>query len=275
MDHDTSPDDRIAGGAALIREADALLIGAGAGMGVDSGLPDFRGPEGFWRAYPMFRGKRFEEMSNPRWFDADPALAWGFFGHRLQLYRQASPHAGFACLRRWGEGKPGGCFVFTSNVDGQFQKAGFEDSHVLECHGSIHFLQCTRNCGLGIWPAEGVHVDVDEATIRASSKLPRCPGCGRVARPNILMFGDWQWDQARTQRQFESYRAWLDVVREMRVAAIEIGAGTAIPTVREECEQLAPHLIRINPHESHVRHGGVGIPAGALDALLKIDALFS
>ena len=65
--------------AEAIRSADALLIGAGAGMGVDSGLPDFRGPEGFWRAYPVFQGRRFEEISNPVWFQADPAQAWGFF----------------------------------------------------------------------------------------------------------------------------------------------------------------------------------------------------
>ncbi len=62
--------------AEAIRAADALLIGAGAGMGVDSGLPDFRGPEGFWRAYPAFRGRRFEEISNPVWFQRDPEQAW-------------------------------------------------------------------------------------------------------------------------------------------------------------------------------------------------------
>ena len=95
---------------------DALLIGAGAGMGVDSGLPDFRGPEGFWRAYPAFRGRKFEEISNPVWFRRDPEQAWGFFGHRLNLYRTAAPHAGFETLRRWGESRPLGCSVFTSNV---------------------------------------------------------------------------------------------------------------------------------------------------------------
>ena len=64
-------------------------------MGVDSGLPDFRGPQGFWRAYPVFRGRRFEEISNPVWFRTDPEQAWGFFGHRLNLYRTTPPHAGF------------------------------------------------------------------------------------------------------------------------------------------------------------------------------------
>lgn len=52
----------------VIQAADALLIGAGAGMGVDSGLPDFRGPIGFWRAYPPLEklGIAFEKMANPR-----------------------------------------------------------------------------------------------------------------------------------------------------------------------------------------------------------------
>ena len=94
--------------AEVILDADALLIGAGAGMGVDSGLPDFRGPEGFWRAYPAFRGRRFEEVSNPVWFQRDPEQAWGFFGHRLNLYRATAPHAGFRNPAPLGRGPPAG-----------------------------------------------------------------------------------------------------------------------------------------------------------------------
>jgi NAD-dependent SIR2 family protein deacetylase len=65
-----------------IATAEALLIISGAGMGVDSGLPDFRGPEGFWKAYPPFRplGLRFEDMANTRLFREEPSLAWGFTG---------------------------------------------------------------------------------------------------------------------------------------------------------------------------------------------------
>jgi hypothetical protein len=80
---------RLRAAADAMRGADALLIGAGAGMGVDSGLPDFRGPEGFWKAYPPFRGRQFSELSTPHWFRTDPGLAWGFFGHRLNRYRAA------------------------------------------------------------------------------------------------------------------------------------------------------------------------------------------
>src|SRR5438874_2311271 len=80
--------------AKAVASADALLIGAGAGMGVDSGLPDFRGNQGFWKAYPPYaaRGLSFSALANPQWFTSDPAFAWGFYGHRLNLYRQTQPH---------------------------------------------------------------------------------------------------------------------------------------------------------------------------------------
>lgn len=128
-----------------IQKADAIYITAGAGMGVDSGLPDFRGDEGFWKAYPVIAhlGIRFVEMANPKWFETDPHLAWAFYGHRLHLYRQTIPHEGFAMLKELvGDKKD--YFIFTSNVDGQFQKAGFDEDKIYECHGSIHHMQCTR-----------------------------------------------------------------------------------------------------------------------------------
>lgn len=258
--------------ADAIRSADALLIGAGAGMGVDSGLPDFRGAEGFWKAYPPFRGRQFSDLSTPHWFRTDPGLAWGFFGHRLNLYRGATPHPGFECLLRWGRQTPLGAFVFTSNVDGQFQKAGFPEADVVERHGSIHFLQCTRTCGQGIWPADGVRVEVDETTIRTAAPFPACPGCGAVARPNILMFGDWEWDRARYAAQHARYADWLGRVGGRRVVAVEMGAGLAIPTVRDECESRGRVLVRINPREADTPPGGISISAGALEALRAIDA---
>ncbi len=74
----------LARAAALLRAADGLLIGAGAGIGVDSGLPDFRGDHGFWRAYPPLAslGIRFVEIANPHSFDSNPELAWGLNSSR-------------------------------------------------------------------------------------------------------------------------------------------------------------------------------------------------
>ncbi|MFZ5438361.1 MAG: SIR2 family NAD-dependent protein deacylase [Myxococcota bacterium] len=269
--------DPLSRAAEALATADALLITAGAGMGVDSGLPDFRGDEGFWRAYPPFRalGLSFVDLANPAWFSRDPALAWGFYGHRLGLYRATTPHEGFAVLRRWSARAPGGAFVFTSNVDGAFQRAGFDPQRIVECHGAIDFVQCTRDCGLGIAPADEVTVEVDPATFRARGPLPSCPRCGGLLRPNILMFGDWQWSSERTDAQHARLERWLAERAGQRLCVIECGAGTAIPTVRRLGDQLlrAGHaLVRINVREPEVAPGGFGFARGARDTLLALDA---
>ncbi len=259
----------------LIAQADALLITAGAGMGVDSGLPDFRGVEGFWRAYPKAKalGLRFEEMANPQWFEKDPALAWAFYGHRLHLYRDTVPHRGFEVLRNLGDTKKYKYFVFTSNVDGQFQKAGFDEARIIECHGSIHHLQCTQNCRGKIWPAEGVDITIDD-NFRAQEPLPRCRECGALVRPNILMFGDWSWESSRTDAQSRRFQNWLAMLEEegARLAVIELGAGTAVPTVRMTSEDVARHfgvpLIRINPREA--QGAEIGLEMGAVEAVEKL-----
>jgi len=259
--------------AAAIHAADALLIGAGAGMGVDSGLPDFRGPQGFWRAYPVFRGRRFEEISNPVWFRTDPEQAWGFFGHRLNLYRATTPHAGFEIIRRWGERCPKKCFVFTSNVDGHFPRAGFAAERILECHGSIQHLQCTKPCSDAVWSADATTVEVDAETIRAHPPLPLCPKCGSLARPNVLMFGDGNWVPDRFEEQERRYARWLAEVDRRRLVVLEFGAGTAVPTVRWECERRAGQLIRVNPRDTAGPSGSITIAAGALQAIQQIDSI--
>lgn len=267
--------------AEAIRQAEGLLIGAGAGMGVDSGLPDFRGNDGFWRAYPPFRklGLSFSDLANPKWFHSDPQLAWGFYGHRMHLYRDTNPHQGFQLLREWGEQMPLGSFVFTSNVDGQFQKAGFPADRVLECHGSLHHLQCLNTCKDAIWPAHDIAVNIDAEACRAEGELPRCRFCRSLARPNILMFGDFGWLHWRTETQHDAFDLWLEKLLKGRFVVIECGAGRAIPTVRRTCEMSvhrAPEgqgtLIRINPRESQGPQGTLSLAQGALDALEAIAA---
>jgi NAD-dependent SIR2 family protein deacetylase len=270
-----SSDAAIIQAVALLRGAGALLIGAGAGIGVDSGLPDFRGDHGFWRAYPRLAalGIRFVDIANPRSFSANAELAWGFYGHRLALYRKTVPHEGFAILRELGARLEHGAFVFTSNVDGQFQRAGFAQDRIVECHGSIHHLQCTRPCSSAIWPADPVQPDIDPATCLMRPPLPACPHCGALARPNILMFNDGRWLDERTEAQYARFGNWR--ARARRLVVMELGAGTDVPSVRHMGEALGVPLIRINPREPGVLPGqGVGIAAGALEALRRLrDAL--
>ena len=276
-----SPTESIQRAVAAVRSATALVVSAGAGMGVDSGLPDFRGDEGFWNAYPPFRrlGLSFIDLANPHWFSADPALAWGFYGHRLGLYRRTHPHGGFGILLRWAQAARDGYFVFTSNVDGQFQRAGFDPERIYECHGALDRLQCTAECGVGLFPTEGRDVEVDESTFRAREPLPRCPRCGALARPNVLMFGDWGWDASHSDEQAGRLGGWIEGRRggaDGRLLIVECGAGTAVPTVRQFGERLSglpgATLIRLNVREPDVPPGQIGLAMGALAGLSAIDA---
>ena len=258
---------------AWIEDADGLLIAAGAGMGVDSGLPDFRGTEGFWRAYPALAdaGLRFEEIANPAAFARDPALAWGFYGHRLDLYRHTVPHRGFALLQQIAARMPAASFVFTSNVDGQFQKAGFAITRIVEVHGSIHHLQCQSACRGDVWSAEHFTPQVDAAHCRLLGEPPRCPHCGAIARPNILMLNDWDWIAHRTQMQEAALAAWLAGLR--RPLVIELGAGDSVPTVRRFTESIGGRLLRINPQsEPRLPSGAVHLQCGALAGIEAIHA---
>lgn len=283
MENHSSPSsafsDVLSKAASAIQDAHALLFTAGAGFGVDSGLPDFRGDTGFWKAYPPFAKRRlsFIDLANPRWFFQDPATAWGFYGHRLNLYRQTIPHEGFSILWAWGQKKPGGYFVYTSNVDGQFQRAGFDPDLCCECHGSIRHFQCTAPCSKALWDAPPEAINVDETTILAREPLPKCPSCGSLARPNILMFGDEGWLEERSLAQERRYLSWLQNLGGKPLAIIEAGAGTHIPSIRSLGERVLREkpnvtLIRLNPRESEGPEGTISIPLGAKEALLAIQA---
>lgn len=265
--------------AEIVREAEAFIITAGAGMGVDSGLPDFRGERGFWKAYPAYAklGLSFEECATPMHFIKNPNFAWGFYGHRTNLYRNIIPHEGFQIIKNWAVHNQADYFVATSNVDGQFQKAGYDEERIHEVHGSIHWMQCQSRCTNSIWRNEALFT-IDETTMRADDPLPQCPDCGKICRPNILMFDDYAWIQDRTRNQSSAFDRFLKKHSNSRIAVIELGAGVAIPTIRMLSVQIGRKLrhatvIRINPCEATIASPHVSLLSGALSALQHIDEL--
>ncbi|TVR17184.1 MAG: NAD-dependent deacetylase [Planctomycetota bacterium] len=273
MSDDTSHP--IATARAWLEESAALMITVGAGMGVDAGLPDFRGPEGLWRVFPGLkkRGMQLMDIATPHWFDEDPALAWGFYGQRLLSYCSAQPHRGHAVLRAWSNRKPS--WLVTSNVDGLLQKAGWPDACVWEMHGSIHRWQCSELCCEDRWPARMEELTFDRASGLAS-RWPHCPHCGAVARPNIMMFGDGFWvanGMAAAERAFRDFVA----THSDGILVVELGAGQDISTIRDLSEWLnlchGARLLRINPQQEE-DDGSLSrfchLPLGAAAALEAI-----
>lgn len=192
--------------------------------------------------------------------------------------------------------------MFTSNVDGHFPQV-FPANKIVECHGSILHLQCTKPCNENIYtveqhnqkcpPEQRYPLFVDPETFKVDAKcMPRCPECGALARPNILMFGDSYWISSRCDDQEERLsqfvRAMYKSDSASHLVTIEIGAGKGVPTVRMESETKVARfhesskkakgtLIRINPTDSDFpsdfpEECGVSIELGGSVALQKIKA---
>eukprot|EP00435_Cladocopium_sp_Y103_P024136 s167_g5.t3 len=280
--------------AEAISKCDALIFTAGAGMGVDSGLPDFRGSTGLFKDRSV--AMSYEEMSDDKWFSEDPLFAWGI--NYTQIRR--SPEMGKKLGKLGGTGKP--YYVWTSNIDGMFEKVGFPPELIYACHGDLHHLQCTkdrRTCkGLApdgsdeVWSAEVIPKDldaeVDEGALRfrSAESLERscflCSRCGRLARPNVWFCHDKNYNVSRASiERGNGFNKWLAELqdRQAAVVVIECGGGLAIPSVRVQGEDAVEGsgkgslLVRLNPVHCKVpAERGVGIPLGSMEGLLRLDA---
>lgn len=238
------------------------------------------------------KGLVFSQVSNPQSFVHDPCFGWGFYGHRYHLYTNAKPHKGYQILNKWASKlNDNRSFVFTSNVDGHFELSGFE-GRMVECHGSIHYLQAFDNyLTNAIWPAKEqlAKLEIDSETFLAKEPLPTVPesilaeskskGVNRLARPNILMFGDYGFIGDRVEEQYAKYDEFIKGLKKTtQLVIVEIGAGLAVPTVRHESESLTrkfPNstLIRINPREPQCTgvSNAIELPMNAKECLEMID----
>mmetsp|Transcript_1069 Transcript_1069/g.4420 ORF Transcript_1069/g.4420 Transcript_1069/m.4420 type:complete len:1047 (+) Transcript_1069:230-3370(+) len=248
----------LAQAAAWLADSDALLVGSGAGMGVDSGLGTFRGGhQGVWEGLQAV-GLAYEEICDPRWFQEEPHLAWAFWHHCYTVYQDSTPHVGYSRIRELGERCPLGFFSFTSNIDSHWTTSGVSSDRVLEVHGAVRWLQCSKPCCPDVWKAPKDLGLTALPTHRVAGVLPTCPKCKAIARPNVQMFGgDAGFSKARRAAQFGKYDAWLKQLEarsdkdSLRVTCLEVGCGLTVPTVRRELEGILSkfpqaRLIRIN-----------------------------
>jgi hypothetical protein len=132
-------------------------------------------------------------------------------------------------------------------------------------------LQCIEPCCNKVWSAKGVNIEIDE-NFCAKEPLPRCRFCQKIARPNILMFGDWSWVDRRAKIQQEYFESFLNKAYK-NLAIIEFGAGLGVPTVRIMGERIANDfratLIRVNPREPE--GGDIELKMGAEEAIFEIS----
>jgi NAD-dependent deacetylase len=174
------PSSQLAAAAAVLAETSRVLVFTGAGISTESGIPDFRGPDGLWtRVDPAdFTIQRYvvnRQVRSNGWRMHQRGELWG-----ARSTVQPNP-AHRAVTGLWNAGRLSGCI--TQNIDGLHQAAGLPDHAVAEVHGNVrkaHCLSCPAS-----WPTETVLGWVDDG-----DDDPHCPDCGGLVKTTTVMFGE-------------------------------------------------------------------------------------
>lgn len=172
-----------------------ITVLSGAGISAESGIPTFRGPEGYWTVGAAEYHP--QEMATLRMFRHTPDEVWAWYLFRMGVCRAASPNPGHHALvqieRLFGERFT----LITQNVDGLHLRAGNSPARTFQIHGNVFFMRCAGSCGNDALPiptavqgkARG------EKLTAVDRELLRCPKCGGRARPHVLWF-DECYDEA-------------------------------------------------------------------------------
>lgn len=154
-----------------LRAARTVVVLTGAGVSAASGVPTFRGDGGLWRHF------RAEDLATPEAFAHDPRTVWEWYDWRRTALAGCVPNAAHEVLARWSA-RPGFTLI-TQNVDGLHEQSG--TANVIRFHGSIWELRCAADCGTPPW---------EDRRAPLTTLPPLCPGCGGLARPGVVWFGE-------------------------------------------------------------------------------------
>ena len=215
-----------------LADADAVLIGAGAGLSTAAGL-DYSG-ERFRRYFSDFiETYHFPDMYTGGFYPfATPEEKWAYWSRYIFVNRyQDAPKPIYAALLRLIRDKD--YFVLTTNVDHCFQKAGFDKQRLFYTQGDFGLWQCSVPCHRRTYDNEDAVLQMVERQreMRIPSELvPRCPKCGAPMAMNLRSDGtfveDYGWHEAASR-----YVDFLNAHMNKRLLLLELGVGSNTPAI--------------------------------------------
>src|SRR5512138_1660679 len=217
-----------------------VVVLTGAGISAESGIPTFRGEEGYWVVGS--RNYMPQEMATWEMFEQAPDEVWRWYLHRFGICRDAAPNAGHAALVRLERALGDRFTLVTQNIDGLHRRAGSQRVYCI--HGDAAYVRCAAECGLGVVDLPpGLVPRGDGALTAAERAALRCPRCEGWLRPHVLWFDEY-YDE-------EHYR-FSSSIRAATQAAVLVVAGTSGATnLPMQVGQLALQggalMVDINP----------------------------
>src|SRR6185436_14215569 len=198
-----------------------MIVLTGAGVSAESGIPTFRGKEGYWRVGA--REYHPQQLATRAAFEHMPWQVWAWYLYRRGVCQRAEPNAAHHAIVRLDDALLDRFALVTQNVDGLHRRAGSPDARTFPIHGDISRMRCRSECTAERWPIpeEVGHLGRGADVPEAWQALLRCPRCGDLARPHVLWF-DEHYDEPRFH---------LDTVRSLaRQAALLVIVGTSAST---------------------------------------------
>ena len=229
--------------AALVGPAGVRVFLTGAGVSAESGVPTFRGAEGYWVVGS--RNYHAQELATNQAFRHMPAAVWGWYLHRLRVCRAAAPNAAHHAIASLAHALGDGFQLITQNVDGLHARAGTPAERTYEIHGNISRMRCSHACeGLVNVPDDVLDEGVAADEVALATRL-RC-GCGAWMRPHVLWFDEF-YDEPLFR--FESSLAVLE--RAALLVVIGTTGATNLPRlIGERAAQRGVPIVVINPERN-------------------------
>lgn len=164
-----------------------VLVLTGAGVSAKSGIPTFRGKDGYWRNLNPAK------LATPEAFAKDPGLVWEWYRERRQRIRNAQPNPAHKAIAKLAQHAQEFLLV-TQNVDDLHARAGSSKEKMVQIHGDIFVTRCSQ-CDFGLHDYEHDHEHEHESE---DIDVPKCPRCEGLMRPGVVWFGEQlPWDELR------------------------------------------------------------------------------
>jgi len=167
-----------------------ISVLTGAGISAESGIPTFRGPEGYWTVGA--REYQPQEMATFDMFSQNPYAVWEWYLYRLAVCSKAEPNPGHMAVVDLEKAFGDRFALITQNVDNLHLRAGNTPGRMYQIHGNIAFMRCTRGCVETLFPVpESLSGWTRNRSLTESEKKHLvCPECGAMSRPHVLWFDE-------------------------------------------------------------------------------------